>query len=84
MENTASNNVSIIACVFATEGMCLMRGCLATAGSSSLTTDGGIQRHINTHKQQYDLIRLLLIFQNKESKLTTGEMFCAATEKPVI
>jgi hypothetical protein len=71
IENDAPNNSSIVACVFVTAVTILPSRCLATIG--------GIHRH--THRQQRDLISLLLFifyfFQNKESSLKTRTLLSA-------
>jgi hypothetical protein len=87
IENDASNNSSIVACLFVTAvtflpKRCLatIRGflpsrCLATIGgllpSRCLATIGGLHRH--TLRQQRDLIILLSLFQNKERRLKMSE-----------
>jgi hypothetical protein len=66
MENDASNNSSIVACVFVTAVTFLRRRYLATIGgflsSHCLATIGRIHRHAraHTHRQQRDLISLFL------------------------
>jgi hypothetical protein len=82
--NDASNNSSIVACVFVTAVTFLPIRCLATTGGflpsryqatirvflpSRCLAKGVIHRH--TERQQRDLISLLNFFQNKESRLNT-------------
>jgi hypothetical protein len=68
IENTAYNGSSSAACVFFAEGKRLPSCCLSTAVSSGSTISacGG---DTQTRRQQRDFINLLLLFQNKESKL---------------
>jgi hypothetical protein len=65
IENGASNNSSIVACVFVTAVTFLPSRCLATIEgflpSLWLTTMSGI----HTHRQQCDLISPLYFFQNR-------------------
>jgi hypothetical protein len=72
IENDASNNSSIVACVFITAVTFLPSRCLATIRgllpSLCLATIRGYT-DTHTHRQQRDLISLLLFFQNKESRL---------------
>jgi hypothetical protein len=56
IENTASSSCSIVAREFIATGTCLPSCCLATLRGE-------------THRQQGELISLLLFFQNKESRL---------------
>jgi hypothetical protein len=60
-ENDASNNSSIVACIFVTAVTFPPSRCLQTIGgflpNRCLATIGGIHRH--THRQQHDLISLL-------------------------
>jgi hypothetical protein len=72
-ENDASNNSSIVACVFVTAVTFIPSCCLATIGgflpSRCLATIGGFLQeplpnddrrlHMHTHRQQRDLISLL-------------------------
>jgi hypothetical protein len=64
IENDASNNSSLVACVFVTAVMFLPSRCLATIGkfllSCCLATIGG---YTDTHRQQRDLISLLCSFK---------------------
>jgi hypothetical protein len=85
IENDASNNSSVVACVFVIAVTFLPSRCLATImgflpsrclvtirwslPSSCLATIGGIHRHRHTHTQKRDLMSLLYFFQNKESRL---------------
>jgi hypothetical protein len=81
IENEASNNTSIVACVFVTAVKFLPSRCLATAGgflpshclatirgllpSRCLATIGGIHKHTQTTWYHKPTI----FFQNKESRL---------------
>jgi hypothetical protein len=70
IENDASNNSSIVACVFVTEVTFLPSRCLATIRgflpSRCLAT---IWRNTQTHTQQRDLISVFYFFQNKGNRL---------------
>jgi hypothetical protein len=68
IENTASKSYSILACVFAA-----LSHCLATTVSYGSTIPvfrrrGGVT-DTQTHRQQGNIINLLLLFQNKGSRL---------------
>jgi hypothetical protein len=73
IENNASNNSSIVACVFVTAVTFLPSRCLATIGGvlqSRCLARIGDDTH--THRQQRDLINFLLFFQNKEIRLKSS------------
>jgi hypothetical protein len=60
IKDNASNNSSVVACILIAAGTCLPTSCLATMGQ-------GI--NIQTHRHQGDFISLLLVLENKESRL---------------
>jgi hypothetical protein len=62
IKNTAFNSFSMAACVCAAAGTCLRSRCLATIG--------GVKQ---AHRQQGNLISLLLFFQNKDSRLKNAK-----------
>jgi hypothetical protein len=70
IENDASNNSSIVACLFVTAVTFLEKRCLATIGgflpSRRLATIGGIHTHAQTARWSH---KPTLFFQNKESRL---------------
>jgi hypothetical protein len=74
IEDTAFCNSFVVLCVFVTAETCLPIHCLETAiFCGSLFRLLGIGRAAKTHRQQGDLINLLLFFfRNKERRLIMG------------
>jgi hypothetical protein len=80
-ENDASNNSSIVACLFVTTVTFLPSSCLVTIGgfltSRCLATIGGIHRHTHTQTTTWTH-KPTLIFQDKESRLKMVERYCTS------